>query len=110
MVSRTNRETSAVSILGFDPESVEEKIHYFLDNLYIEFSMQSNIDNLEVLLLVHDTNDHVPNFEHSQYTVHVVEEMILDDPIFVFQNHFFDNMNGVWRVFKFWSVVISIKD
>ena len=46
------------------------------------------IDSAEVSLLVLDTNDNAPEFEHSPYTVHVVEEMILDDPIFVVQGGF----------------------
>ena len=97
-----------------------KKYIIFRITLYIYFWIQCsnfacliqkpNIDDAEVLLLVLDTNDNVSDFEHSQYTVHVVEEMICDDPIFVFQNHFFDHMNSVWRMFKFWSVVIGIKD
>ena len=43
------------------------------------------IDTAEVSLLIIDTNDNGPEFEHSPYTVRVVEEKLLEEPIFVVQ-------------------------
>ena len=54
--------------------------HFFTDS-----GLKPRIDTAEVSLLVLDTNDNAPEFEHSPYTVHVVEELKLDDPIFVVQ-------------------------
>ena len=42
------------------------------------------IDTAEVLVLVLSNNDNAQKFEHFPYTVHVVEEMILNDPISVY--------------------------
>ena len=52
---------------------------------FTDSGIKPRIDTAEVSLLVLDTNDNAPEFEHSPYTVHVVEELKLDDPIFVVQ-------------------------
>ena len=71
---------------------------------------EPKIDTAEVLLVVLSTNDIAQKFEHFPYTVHVVEEMILKNECGIIQNHFFDNMNCVLRMFKVWKIVIGIKE
>ena len=39
-----------------------------------------------------------------------VREMILKNKYGIIQNHFFDNMNCVLRMFKVWKIVIGIKE
>ena len=75
--------------------------------IFLDSGSKPKIDSAEVSLLVLDTNDNAPEFEHSPYTVHVVEEMILKNKYGIIQNRFFNRMNFVLRMFKVWKIVNS---
>ena len=53
--------------------------------IFADSGPKPKIATADVSLLVQDTNDNAPEFEHSPYTVHVVEELKLEEPIFVVQ-------------------------